>query len=77
MSTANSTCALLAHVLYLYNPTARCLSTVTNSIVCVQVLGGSYLGRYVSERTVQYVGGSLFLLFAAATVVDVVRGLQP
>ena len=40
----------------------------------VQVLGGSYLGRYVSERTVQYVGGSLFLLFAAATVV---RGLQP
>lgn len=42
-----------------------------------QVLGGSYLGRYVSERTVQYVGGSLFLLFAAATVVDVVRGLQP
>ena len=42
-----------------------------------QVLGGSYLGRYVSERTVQYVGGTLFLLFAAATVVDVVRGLQP
>ncbi|KAK9844210.1 hypothetical protein WJX81_008141 [Elliptochloris bilobata] len=43
----------------------------------IAVLGGSYLGRYVSERTVQYVGGSLFLLFAAATVVDVVRGLQP
>ncbi len=42
-----------------------------------QVLGGSYLGRYVSERTVQYVGGSLFLLFALATVVDVARGLQP
>jgi len=41
------------------------------------VLGGSYLGRYVSERTVQYVGGSLFLLFALATVVDVARGLQP
>ena len=73
MSTANSTCALL----HLYNPAAWYLSTVTNSIVCGQVLGGSYLGRYVSERTVQYVGGSLFLLFAAATVVDVVRGLQP
>ncbi len=50
---------------------------MTNSSGGGQVLGGSYLGRYVSERTVQYVGGSLFLLFAAATVVDVVRGLQP
>ena len=58
-------------------PIATYLSAVTNSSVCGQVLGGSYLGRYVSERTVQYVGGSLFLLFAAATVVDVVRGLQP
>jgi hypothetical protein len=29
----------------------------------------------VSERTVAYVGGSLFLVFAAATAVDLVRGV--
>lgn len=39
------------------------------------ILGGSVLSEYVSEKTVQYVGGSLFLLFAASTVVDIVRGV--
>ena len=28
----------------------------------VAVLGGRVLGRYLDERTVQYVGGSLFLV---------------
>jgi putative Ca2+/H+ antiporter (TMEM165/GDT1 family) len=28
----------------------------------VAVLGGSFLGKYVDERVVQYVGGSLFLV---------------
>lgn len=41
----------------------------------IAVLGGSFLGRYLSERTVQYIGGSLFLVFAAATVVDIFRGV--
>lgn len=41
----------------------------------IAVLGGSFLGRYLSERTVQYVGGSLFLVFAAATLVDIFRGV--
>ena len=36
------------------------------------VAGGSLLGGYVSERVVSYVGGSLFILFAAATAVDLV-----
>ena len=41
----------------------------------IAVVGGSYLGKYVDEKVVQYVGGSLFLVFAAATVVDIVRGV--
>jgi putative Ca2+/H+ antiporter (TMEM165/GDT1 family) len=40
----------------------------------VAVLGGSVLSEYVSEKVVQYVGGSLFLVFAATYVVDIVRG---
>ena len=39
------------------------------------VAGGAALSKVVSERTVQYVGGSLFLVFAAATVVDIFRGV--
>ena len=41
----------------------------------IAVLGGSFLGKYLRERTVQYVGGSLFLVFAAATLVDIFRGV--
>lgn len=41
----------------------------------IAVLGGSYLGKYLDEKVVQYVGGSLFLVFAAATIVDIVRGV--
>ncbi|EIE19495.1 UPF0016-domain-containing protein, partial [Coccomyxa subellipsoidea C-169] len=37
----------------------------------IAVLGGSYLSRFVSEKAVQYLGGTLFLVFAAATVVDI------
>lgn len=33
------------------------------------VAGGSLLGQYVSEKVVAYAGGSLFLVFAAATAV--------
>ncbi|PNH11492.1 GDT1-like protein 1, chloroplastic, partial [Tetrabaena socialis] len=35
------------------------------------VAGGGLLSRYFSESFLQYVGGSLFLVFAAATVVDI------
>jgi putative Ca2+/H+ antiporter (TMEM165/GDT1 family) len=37
----------------------------------IAVLGGSFLGRYLDERVVQYVGGSLFLVFAAASIYDI------
>ncbi|KAG2446730.1 hypothetical protein HYH02_008291 [Chlamydomonas schloesseri] len=34
------------------------------------VAGGGFLSRYFSEQVLQYIGGSLFLVFAAATIVD-------
>ena len=42
----------------------------------IAVLGGSVLGKYLNERVVQYVGGSLFLIFAGATVFDIVRTMS-
>ncbi|KIY99390.1 hypothetical protein MNEG_8572 [Monoraphidium neglectum] len=40
----------------------------------IAVAGGSVLSKYISERTANYIGGSLFLVFAAATVFDIVTG---
>lgn len=37
------------------------------------VLGGSFLGNYVSEKVIAYVGGVLFLVFAGATVVEILN----
>lgn len=39
------------------------------------VAGGGALASRVSERAVAYVGGGLFLVFAAATAIDIVRGI--
>ncbi|KAL4563933.1 hypothetical protein LXL04_027982 [Taraxacum kok-saghyz] len=36
------------------------------------VLGGSLLGNFLSEKVIAYVGGVLFLVFAAVTVVEIV-----
>ncbi len=35
------------------------------------VAGGQVLTKYVSPTLLQYLGGSLFLVFAAATLIDV------
>ncbi|GFR49444.1 hypothetical protein Agub_g11502 [Astrephomene gubernaculifera] len=35
------------------------------------VAGGGFLSQYFSEKVLQYIGGSLFLVFAGATVVDI------
>mgnify|MGYP001807870872 CR=1 FL=1 len=40
----------------------------------IAVAGGSLLSNYISEVTAQYIGGSLFLVFAAATIFDIVTG---
>ena len=40
----------------------------------IAVAGGSLLSNYLSERAAQYIGGSLFLVFAAATIFDIVTG---
>ncbi len=39
------------------------------------ILGGNVLSKYVSEKTVQYIGGTLFLVFAAAQIFDIARGV--
>ncbi|XP_040367128.1 protein PAM71, chloroplastic isoform X3 [Rosa chinensis] len=36
------------------------------------VLGGSILGTFLSEKTIAYVGGVLFLVFAAVTLAEIV-----
>jgi putative Ca2+/H+ antiporter (TMEM165/GDT1 family) len=56
------------------SPTGVVLGAVAGHGVAtvIAVLGGSFLGKYLSERTVQYVGGSLFLLFAAGEISSVV-----
>jgi type IV secretory pathway VirB2 component (pilin) len=40
----------------------------------IAVAGGGLLSNYISERTAQYIGGSLFLVFAAATIFDIATG---
>lgn len=39
----------------------------------IAVAGGGFLTRYVSAGLLQYLGGSLFLVFAATTLVDVAQ----
>lgn len=38
------------------------------------VLGGSFLGSFLSEKVISYTGGILFLVFAAITLVEIIRG---
>ena len=41
----------------------------------IAVVGKSYMSRLLSERAVAYVGGSLFLVFAVSTILDIVGKL--
>jgi putative Ca2+/H+ antiporter (TMEM165/GDT1 family) len=34
----------------------------------IAVIGGAIASKYISEKSVSYIGGSLFLVFAAATL---------
>ncbi|CAA0838436.1 GDT1-like protein 1- chloroplastic [Striga hermonthica] len=36
------------------------------------VLGGSFMGTYLSEKVIAYIGGVLFLVFAAITLIEIV-----
>lgn len=38
------------------------------------VTTGGLLGQYVSEKVMGYVGGSLFLVFAAVTIAEIAAG---
>ncbi|XP_017973788.1 PREDICTED: GDT1-like protein 1, chloroplastic [Theobroma cacao] len=37
------------------------------------VLGGSLLGTFLSEKAIAYIGGTLFLVFAAVTLIEIVN----
>ncbi|CAI0444672.1 unnamed protein product [Linum tenue] len=38
----------------------------------IAVLGGSLLGTFLSEKVIAYIGGILFLVFAAMTLIEIV-----
>jgi len=37
----------------------------------IAVIGGAYISKYVSEKVIAYIGGSLFLIFAVTTAVGI------
>jgi hypothetical protein len=53
--------------------TCTCWHAFVIFVSPLAVLGGSFLGTYISEKVIAYVGGTLFLVFAAATLVEIVR----
>lgn len=60
------------------SPVGVCLGAIGGHAVAtaIAVLGGSFLSKYISERNVQYIGGSLFLAFALGTLLDLYVQVQ-
>ncbi|GMH43024.1 hypothetical protein BSKO_10946 [Bryopsis sp. KO-2023] len=60
------------------SPVGVCLGAISGHAVAtvIAVLGGSFLSKYISEKAVQYIGGSLFLVFALGTLVDLYYQVQ-
>jgi len=53
------------------NPASVALGAIAAHAIAttLAVIGGAILSKYISEKTVGYVGGSLFILFAALTAI--------
>ena len=37
----------------------------------IAVIGGAYISKYVSEKVIGYIGGTLFLIFAVTTAIGI------
>lgn len=37
----------------------------------IAVIGGAFVSQYISEKTIGYIGGSLFMVFAALTLLGI------
>lgn len=54
-----------------------CIGAIGGHFVAtvLAVVGGSFLSSYVSEKSVQYIGGTLFLIFALTNSIELVRDI--
>lgn len=63
-------CSCIALLFGLQNPIGVAIGATAGhaAATALAVAGGALAGKYISEKTVNYISGALFLLFAAATV---------
>lgn len=55
------------------NPVSVALGAIAAHAIAtgIAVIGGAYISKYVSEKVIGYIGGALFLIFAATTAIGI------